>query len=212
MVYNINMDISMIFLVVFILLFSLTIHEIAHGFMAYRLGDDTAKVMGRLTLNPLAHLEPFMSVVLPLICVISGAPVIGGAKPVPVNPRKFKNEEWGMALVALAGPASNLIMATLAYGVFMVFNINLGWPAIFLAYFVRINLGLMLFNLLPLPPLDGSKIIYPLAPEFIQKWIRNLERNPSMIFVVILLFSTQISNAIGVASSYILEFLTLIFK
>ena len=210
--YNINMDISMIFLVVFILLFSLTIHEIAHGFMAYKLGDDTAKIAGRLTFNPLAHLEPFMSIVLPLICVISGAPVIGGAKPVPVNPRKFKNEDMGMALVALAGPASNFIMATLAYGVLMVFNVNHGFLAIFLAYFTRINLGLMLFNLLPIPPLDGSKIIFPFAPDFVRNIIRKLERDPMMLFVVILIFSNHISNAIGLVSSEILSFLTLIFK
>lgn len=202
----------MILMAFVILLVSLTIHEIAHAAVAYWLGDNTAKVEGRLTLNPVAHFEPFMSFILPFICIVTGAPVIGGAKPVPVNPRKFKNEDWGMALVAFAGPLSNLILAFLGFGILMIFNVNAGFWANFLVIFIRMNLSLMLFNLLPIPPLDGSKIIFPLAPEFIQNFIRRLERDPLVIFVIILLFSNQISNVIGVASSWILEFFTLIFK
>lgn len=116
------MDLFIVLVVVGILLFSLTVHEIAHGLMAFWLGDDTAKNEGRLTLNPVEHLEPFMSVVLPTLCILTGAPVIGGAKPVPVNPRKLKGEEWGMALVALAGPLSNFIMAFIAFALFSVLN------------------------------------------------------------------------------------------
>lgn len=202
----------MILVAVVILLVSLTIHEIAHAAVAYWLGDDTAKVEGRLTLNPVAHFEPFMSFILPFICILTGVPVIGGAKPVPVNPRKFKNEDWGMAIVAFAGPLSNLILAFLGFGILMIFNVNAGFWANFLVIFIRMNLSLMLFNLLPIPPLDGSKIIFPLAPEFIQNLIRRLERDPLVIFVIILLFSNQISNVIGMASSWVLEFFTLIFK
>lgn len=209
--YNRYMDLFIVLIVVGILLFSLTIHEIAHGLMAFWLGDDTAKNEGRLTFNPVEHLEPFMSVILPTLCILTGTPVIGGAKPVPVNPRKLKGEEWGMALVALAGPLSNFIMAFIAFAFFSVLNMGEGFAAIVAVYFIKINLGLMLFNLLPVPPLDGSKIIYPIAPEFIQKGIRSLERNPLVIFAIILLFSTQISGLIGIAQSAILSFFYWIF-
>lgn len=201
----------MILIVVAILLVCLTVHEIAHGLTAYWLGDDTAKVAGRLTLNPAAHLEPFMSIILPTICVITGSPVIGGAKPVPVNSRKLKGEEWGMALVALAGPLSNFIMAFVAFAIVMIFNVNQGLVSHILVYFVQINLGLMLFNLLPIPPLDGSKIIYPIAPEFVQKGIRRLEQNPIVVFVMILFFSTEISKLIGLVQVGILNFFYWIF-
>lgn len=209
--YNINMDLMMILMVVVILVVCLTVHEIAHGLVAYWLGDDTAKVAGRLTLNPFAHLEPFMSFMLPMMCVMFGTPVIGGARPVPVNSRKLKWGEWGVALVALAGPLSNFLMAFVAFGIFSIFNINQGLPAYILAYFVRINLGLMLFNLLPIPPLDGSKIIYPLAPEFVQNFFKNSEKNLLLIFMLILIFSTQISALVGLGETQILAFFYSIF-
>lgn len=201
----------MILIVVGVLLISLTIHEIAHGLMAFYLGDDTAKLEGRLTLNPVAHLEPFMSVILPTICILTGAPVIGGAKPVPVNPQNLKGREWGMALVALAGPVSNLIMAFVGFAIFSALNLGVGIFSISIIYFIKINLGLMLFNLMPVPPLDGSKIIYPIAPEFIQKAVKKIEQNPLVVLIIILFFSTEISKTIGMLQSQILDFFYWIF-
>ncbi len=205
------MELLSILIVVVNLLVSIVIHEIAHGATAYWLGDDTAKVAGRLTLNPLAHIEPTISIIMPLVCIMAGLPVIGGAKPVPVNTRKINGGEWGMALVALAGPLSNFLLAFVGYGIFSLLNISSGLLGSILVLFVKINLGLMLFNLLPIPPLDGSKIIYPIAPEFIQDIIEELEKNSWLVFVIILLFTAQISAVIGMAQSWILSFFVAIF-
>ena len=205
------MELLSILIVVVILLVSIVIHEIAHGATAYWLGDDTAKVAGRLTLNPLAHIEPTISIIMPLVCIMAGLPVIGGAKPVPVNTRKINGGEWGMALVALAGPLSNFLLAFVGYGIFSLLNISSGLLGSILVLFVKINLGLMLFNLLPIPPLDGSKIIYPIAPEFVQDIIEKLEKNSWLVFVIILLFTAQISAVIGMAQSWILLFFVAIF-
>lgn len=205
------MELLSILIVVVILLVSIVIHEIAHGATAYWLGDDTAKVAGRLTLNPLAHIEPTISIIMPLVCIMAGLPVIGGAKPVPVDTRKINGGEWGMALVALAGPLSNFLLAFVGYGIFSLLNISSGLLGSILVLFVKINLGLMLFNLLPIPPLDGSKIIYPIAPEFVQDIIEKLEKNSWLVFVIILLFTAQISAVIGMAQSWILSFFVAIF-
>ena len=155
---------------------SASIHEFAHGWMALKCGDPTAKEAGRLTLNPLAHLDPFGSFVLPLLMALSGMPVFAAAKPVPFNPHRLKNPARDEALVALAGPVSNLIQAvagtlvlylvitfieplalasTIPYAVFY-------WLAIAVNSYVYVNLSLAFFNLIPLPPLDGSKLISPL--------------------------------------------------
>ena len=205
------MELLSILIVVVILLVSIVIHEIAHGATDYWLGDDTAKVAGRLTLNPLAHIEPTISIIMPLVCIMAGLPVIGGAKPVPVNARKINGGEWGMALVALAGPLSNFLLAFVGCGIFSLLNISSGLFGSILVLFVKINLGLMLFNLLPIPPLDGSKIIYPIAPEFVQDIIEKLEKNSWLVFVIILLFTAQISAVIGMAQSWILSFFMAIF-
>ena len=205
------MELVGIFVVIIILLASLVIHEVAHGLVTYWLGDDTAKTEGRLTLNPLAHVEPVLSIVIPVLCFITNSPIIGGAKPVPVNYRKIKWHEWGVALVALAGPLTNFILAFVAYGIFSILNISSGLLGGILLLFVNINLGLMLFNLLPLPPLDGSKIIFPIAPEFIQSMIKKIESNSLLVFFVIIIFSNYISAGIHFVESYILTIFQWIF-
>jgi Zn-dependent protease len=116
-----------------------------------------------------------------------------------------------MALVALAGPLSNFLLALIGYGIFSLLNISSGLFGSILVLFVKINLGLMLFNLLPIPPLDGSKIIYPIAPEFVQDIIEKLEKNSWLVFVIILLFTAQISAVIGMVQSWILSFFVAIF-
>ncbi|PIS16924.1 MAG: site-2 protease family protein [Candidatus Portnoybacteria bacterium CG_4_8_14_3_um_filter_44_10] len=161
-----------------VIIFSAIIHEYAHGLMAYQLGDPTAKYSGRLTLNPLSHIDPFGTVVLPLMLLWMGGFFIGYAKPVPFNPLNFKNEKSGTALVGIAGPASNLLIA-LILGLFVRFFGNFGFLAAIsplLSFIVLINIWLALFNLLPLPPLDGSKIAIGLVPRSWEGFFFNLER------------------------------------
>lgn len=150
-----------------VLLFSAILHEVAHGYVADRLGDPTARLMGRLTLNPLKHLDLYMSILLPLILIISGSPVIfGGAKPVPIDPFNLKEGKKDVAIVALAGPVTNFLLAVVAAFLFklpFVFSVPL-LPEI-LGIIVTYNLLLGIFNLIPIPPLDGSKFVAMLLPD-----------------------------------------------
>jgi Zn-dependent protease len=178
---------------------AIIIHEVAHGFVAHRLGDPTAKRQGRITLNPLKHIDPFGTVILPVILALSSLPVFGYAKPVPYNPRYFKNIKVGEVLTGLAGPASNLIMALLgaavAFGVMQIPIVSSGasevmsWVITTLYLFVLINLYLMFFNLIPIPPLDGSSVIMPLLPnKALPTWYQ-IQRYalPILMLVVIVL-------------------------
>jgi Zn-dependent protease len=158
---------------IIIVMFSSILHEIAHGFVAYRLGDPTAKLRGRLTLNPIKHIDPYMSIILPIMLFIAtqGRFVFGGAKPVPVDPFNLRDGRKDMALVALAGPLTNLVLAILAAVLFHLIyphTIALLQTNIFgiiLFNIVQWNLVLAVFNLLPIPPLDGSNIFALLLPE-----------------------------------------------
>jgi Zn-dependent protease len=157
-----------------ILVYSAILHEIAHGFVAEKLGDPTARLMGRLTLNPKSHIDPFMSILLPLLLIISGSPIVfGAAKPVPVDPFNFRDGRKDLAIVALAGPATNVLIAVIAavfLKILMIFAASstsalLIPVATFLALVVRMNLLLAIFNFIPIPPLDGSKVFALLLPE-----------------------------------------------
>lgn len=148
-----------------VLLFSVVIHEVAHGSVAYYLGDPTAKYAGRLTLNPLKHLDPFGSVILPLLLLIIRSPILFGyAKPVPINPYNFRDQKWGSLKVAIAGPAANFSIAII-FGLSIRF---LNLPEQLASFFLLItfyNILLGLFNLVPIPPLDGSWILFTFLPE-----------------------------------------------
>ncbi len=151
-----------------ILLFSAILHEVAHGFVADKLGDPTARLAGRLTLNPKSHIDPMMSIALPLLLLLSGSPVIfGAAKPVPVDPFNFRDGRKDLALVALAGPLTNILVAIAASLVIRLFFISpsLSFILPFLSTIVSLNLLLAIFNLLPIPPLDGSKVFSLILPE-----------------------------------------------
>ncbi|MCI8469379.1 MAG: site-2 protease family protein [Eggerthellaceae bacterium] len=154
---------------------ALVLHEVAHGFAAWKLGDPTAKASGRLSLNPLKHIDPFGTVALPLMLMLMNMPVFGYAKPVPYNPRYFKDPRKGDVIVGLAGPAANLAMACVAAAVaWLLYEPAVGglldnelfsyFYVWFLPQFALINLFLMFFNLLPIPPLDGSSIFALLIP------------------------------------------------
>jgi len=150
-----------------ILIMSVVIHEVSHGFSAYLLGDPTAKYAGRLSLNPIKHLDLFGSVLLPLVLVLTGSPyLIGWAKPVPYNPYNLRNQKWGPTIVGLAGPAANFFLV-LIFGLILRFGSAGFLPESFLqisGFVVLINLILMAFNLTPIPPLDGSKLLFAILP------------------------------------------------
>src|SRR3989344_113797 len=170
-----------------ILLFSAVIHEVCHGVMALRLGDDTAKVMGRLTLNPIPHIDPFASILLPVLLLAVHSPVVfGAAKPVPVNIFRLRNPKRDMALVSLAGPASNFILAAIfalpiRFG--QISAETTGFDILLQA--IVLNLVLGIFNLIPIPPLDGSKIFASFFPSALMERFLELER---FGFLLILLF------------------------
>lgn len=183
-----NILISIFQLVV--LLFSVIIHEVSHGFVAYRLGDTTAKDAGRLTLNPISHLDPFGSVILPLALFIFRSPVLfGWAKPVPFNPYNLKNPKKDSGLIALAGPGSNLLVA-------FVFGLLLWLAApiisaplvVFLSIVVKINIVLAVFNLVPIPPLDGSKILFSFLPRKYEHYYTSVEPYGMYILLFFLFF------------------------
>jgi len=163
------MDPILILIQIAVLLMSVVIHEVSHGLAANRLGDPTAKYAGRLSLNPLKHLDPWGSFLMPISLLILGSPFLFGyAKPVPYNPNNLKNKKWGPAMVAAAGPLSNLVIA-LVFGLVLIFSPISSSPYIgnlinIFAYIVILNLVLAVFNLIPIPPLDGSKIISAVLP------------------------------------------------
>jgi len=155
--------------IIIIFLFSIIIHEVSHGQVANYLGDPTAKMAGRLSLNPLKHLDFIGSLLLPLMLILSGSGIIfGWAKPVPINPFNFRDKKYGSAKVALAGPVANIFLAVV-FGMLLRFlrleNLSFGANlAVIFAYIVWINLLLAIFNLIPIPPLDGSHILFTFLP------------------------------------------------
>ncbi len=173
---------------IIILIFSAIAHEYMHAWVAFRLGDSTAKDAGRLTLNPLAHLEWFGSFFLPLLMVISGMPfVFGWAKPVPYNPYNLKDRRYGDAKVGAAGPLTNFVIA-LFFGLFLRFFpfLNLNFSAL-IAIIVYINLILGVFNLIPIPPLDGSKILAVFLPLDTRDRYLNMGR-AGFLFIILFVF------------------------
>jgi len=181
---------------------AIVLHEVAHGYMALRLGDPTARDLGRLTLNPLAHIDPIGTILVPLLLAILRAPLFGWAKPVPINPRNFRNPFRGMLFVALAGPGTNIALALatsivgrllllmvpqVSYGAEPSFGMNL-LSALFtlLGYFVIFNLFLAALNLIPIPPLDGSRVLTYFLPTEGRRIMLSLERYGFFIFAALL--------------------------
>jgi len=163
-------------------------HEVAHGHMAGFLGDPTARLSGRLTLNPLKHLDPVGSVFVPFLLFLFGLPIIGWAKPVPYNPYLLKGGKWGPALVALAGPMANIFLA-IVFGLFIRLggqNISMVWIN-FAALIVLINIFLAIFNLIPVPPLDGSKILVAVIP-FRFRFVLDLLERYQLIFLLLVVY------------------------
>ena len=185
------------------LIFSIIIHEISHGTMAFKLGDNTAKDAGRLTLNPLKHIDPIGSIVLPLsLYLISGGGfILGWAKPVPYNPLNLKNPRSGSAFIGIAGPLSNLILATIFAVIIRILNPFAGLEIVapLLILFnvvVLINILLAIFNLLPIPPLDGASILFALLPQKYDNVRKFLTQYGFYILIFFILFGFQLITPI----------------
>ena len=214
-----HMDIGYILTVLAIIFISMTLHEIMHGLVANWLGDDTARLLGRLSLNPLKHVDPFMTVLLPLLIITTNAltgtssPVFGGAKPVPFNPSRIEHEEWGVALLAVAGPLVNLALAFIFYGVLVMGGIEQG--SVFgkiISTTVLVNLGFFVFNILPIPPLDGSRVMYALAPDFVRRGMDTIERyGIVLVFIIVMFASTLLDGYMRGTIQWILSVFSAIF-
>jgi Zn-dependent protease len=179
------------------------VHEFAHAYAAARLGDGTARLFGRLTLNPIVHLDPIGSVVLALSALVGGF-FIGWAKPTPVNPSMLRHGRWGEALVAAAGPASNLLLAIMAALVFRVFaalelapSPALEFVGLVIGWFLIINVALFIFNLLPLPPLDGSKVLFAFLPPRTVWQVRPLLEQWGFFILLAVMFLPPGEQSIG---------------
>lgn len=214
------MDILYIVIVIAVILLSMTLHEAMHAFMGYWLGDDTAKLQGRLTLNPIKHIDPFLTLLLPLMLALIGAPIFGGAKPVPFNPDRVRFGEWGAALVAIAGPLTNLLIAFVVFGISVVlgkpvglFASTSGIDGLILQTMVLVNLGFFAFNILPIPPLDGSRVVYALAPEFVRRVMETIERfGIIFVFILVFVFSRQIGAVLVSIIQFFLDVFSAMFN
>jgi Zn-dependent protease len=207
-----------IIIAVGVILISMTLHEAMHGFVAYFLGDDTAKLQGRLTLNPIKHIDPFLTILLPIMLAIAGGPIFGGAKPVPFNPDRVRYDEWGAALVALAGPLTNFIIAFVAFGIGALTGVfshggsGSGlWSQIIISA-ITVNLGFFVFNMIPIPPLDGSRVLYALAPDFVRRGMEYIEQfGIIFVFLVVIVASPLIGVLMTSAIGAIIDLFSKIF-
>ena len=208
-----HMDINLlqIFILLVVILISMTLHEMTHAYVGYWLGDDTAKHQGRLTLNPLAHIDPFLTILLPILLAVTGAPIFGGAKPVPFNPQNVRWGEFGAMLVGISGPLSNLVLAFLGFALLPIIGLNTVGGGILLIW-VYVNLGFFIFNILPIPPLDGSRLLYYLAPESVRSVLASVEQYGLIIvFAIILLFSQFLTTYMQAAINFFLHIFAAIF-
>lgn len=176
-----------------VLIFSAIFHEYMHGWAANELGDTTAKDEGRLTLNPIPHIDPVGSVLLPGVLVLTGSPLVfGWAKPVPFNPYNLRDKIYGSAKVAIAGPLGNLAIAIFFGLILRFFPITSEALSQFMQLIVYINLLLMVFNLVPIPPMDGSKVLMPFLPYNLQVKYAGLERYGMILVIFFIMFGFQL--------------------
>lgn len=188
-----------LFVLLPVLLISMSLHELMHAYTAYKLGDDTAYQMGRVTLNPLPHIDPFLTVLLPLFLLISGSPFLfGAAKPVQVNFNRLRHGEYGGAIVGMIGPLTNLAIAAVAALIFNLVEPTSG-TVIYDIFKITIllNVGLFVFNSIPWPPLDGSRLLYAFAPRSLQNFMESIERTGLLGLVLFIFLFYSFGAPIG---------------
>lgn len=197
-----------------VILVSMTLHEAMHAFISYWLGDDTAQKEGRLTLNPIKHIDPFLTLILPLGLAVLGLPIFGGAKPVPFRPDRVRGGDWGAALVALGGPLTNLFIAFISYGLWALLAAPGGTLlGTILSTMVTVNLGFFIFNMIPIPPLDGSRVLYALAPEFVRTGMRFIEQfGIIFVFIIVLVAGSLLGTFMTEAVRFFLDVFSAIFR
>ena len=204
-----GVDIQGIVILLVVLLFSMSIHEALHAYTSKWLGDDTAHLMGRVSLNPLRHIDPFFTVALPVILLLSGSPILfGAAKPVQVNFNRLRYGAYGGAIVAMIGPVSNLVIALIASFFYNVLDPSYGTTAysVFL-YTILLNVGLFIFNSIPWPPLDGSRLLYAFAPRPVQEFMESIERMGIIGLVLFIFIFYQFGGPIFRLMQSLTEFL-----
>lgn len=182
-----ELTVAGIVVLIVVILVSMVVHESTHAYVGYALGDTTAKDAGRISLNPLSHIDPIMTVALPIITVLLFQVPILAAKPVPFDPGRVRFSEFGAAMIAFAGPLSNLVLAFAG-----ALAAQAAGGSSLLGLFVQVNVALFVFNLLPIPPLDGSRVLYAFAPEPLQNFMRQIE--PYGLFIV---FGLVIAGGLG---------------
>jgi Zn-dependent protease len=205
-----NLNLMYLAVVLGSILISMTLHEAMHAFASHWLGDDTAKLQGRLTLNPLSHIDPFTTVLLPLMLAAIGAPPFGAAKPVPFDPNRVRHGEFGAALVGLAGPLTNLALAVVAGLVIRMLSPGAD-EVLFsiLATFLVVNISFFAFNMIPFPPLDGSRVLYAFAPDGVRNVMERIEgMGFTAIIFFMLLFYTLLSEPFVRLINFLVSFLT----
>lgn len=210
-----DIDVAQIFTAFIVLLFSLTVHEMAHAWTADRLGDPTARLLGRVSLNPIVHADLIGTVVFPLLAMVGNLPLIGWAKPVPVNVRQLRHQRRDYVLVAAAGPASNLVLAVVASFVLRMLPVSpvtLGEPnvsvplASLLSGAIRLNVLLAVFNMIPIPPLDGGNVIGGLLPRRFA-FAFDAVRPYGFMLLYVLMLSGRLGSIIGPPSSLLVSWL-----
>jgi Zn-dependent protease len=212
----VDFNLAQVFIGFVVLLFSLTVHEMAHAWTADRLGDPTARLLGRVSLNPMVHADPIGTILFPLIALISNAPLIGWAKPVPVNTRQLGNPRRDYIAVAAAGPASNLVIAILASSLLAVMpisphtlgdSLNVSVPAAtILSQLVRLNVLLAVFNMIPIPPLDGGNVLAGILPPALAAPFNGLRRY-GFLLLYILMFTGGFAAIVLPPYNFILSWL-----
>jgi Zn-dependent protease len=201
------LDTTQIIYLLVALIISIVIHELMHGVVAYWLGDRTAADAGRLTINPLASVDPIGTILIPFVAIVFFNALFLAAKPVPFNPDRVKWDEYGAALVALAGPASNFLLALVGAGVYAITAV--GTPLhTFAAVFAGINVAIMIFNLIPFPPLDGSRVLYAFAPDPVREVMERIEASGMIALLIIFFVAIYVlSPIIGDLQQTILQFI-----